>query len=72
MENRQGERVRREFVLLTNIVRYAGEQPCEAPAPFEPMKAPTPLKTAPEPETPTPAPSFFQRMKGRVRGWFGK
>jgi len=72
MENRAGERVRREFVLLTNIIRYAGEQPCEPPVPFDVTKPPAPLKTAPEPVTPPPAPSFFQRMKQRVRGVFGK
>ena len=72
MENREGERVRREFVLLTNIIRYAGEQPCEAPAPFEVTKPPAPLKTAPEPEPEPAKPSFFQRMKQKVHGWFGK
>ncbi len=71
VENRDGERVRREFVLLTNVVRYAGEQPCEAPAPMETLKLPSALKTTPEPPPP-PATSSFQRLKQRVRGWFGK
>jgi hypothetical protein len=72
MENRDGQRVRREFALLTNVVRYAGEQPCEAPAPMEPAKGPSALKTTPEPASPQPAASFSERFKKRVRGWFGK
>jgi hypothetical protein len=72
MENRDGQRVRREFVLLTNVVRYAGEQPCEAPAPIEILKLPSALKTTSEPAAPQPAASFSERFKQRVRGWFGK
>ncbi len=72
MENRAGERVRREFVLLTNVVRYAGEQPCELRAPMEFLKAPAALKTASEAVPAPPTPSLFQRLKQRVRGWFGK
>jgi hypothetical protein len=72
MENRAGERVRREFVLLTNVVRFAGEQTCELPAPMEFLKSPTALKTAPEPVPAAPTPSLFQRAKQRVKGWFGK
>ena len=33
LEDEEGHRVRREYALLGNIVRYAGERPCEAPAP---------------------------------------
>jgi hypothetical protein len=72
MENRDGQRVRREFVLLTNVVRYAGEQSCEASAPIETLKLPTALKTTPEPAATEPAAPFLERFKKRVRGWFGK
>jgi hypothetical protein len=72
MENRDGQRVRREFVLLTNVVRYAGEQPCEAPSAIDTQKLPAALKTAPEPAAPQPAAPFFERLKNRVRGWLGK
>jgi hypothetical protein len=72
MENRDGQRVRREFVLLTNVVRYAGEQPCEAPAPMDTRKLPSDLKTTPEPQSPPPAAPFSERFKKRVKGWFGK
>ena len=30
MEKKDGQRVRREYALLGNVVRFAGEQPCEA------------------------------------------
>jgi hypothetical protein len=72
MENREGQRVRREFVLLINVVRYAGERPCEAPAPVDSLKAPSGLKDIPETVAPPPAASFWERSKKRVRGWFGK
>ncbi len=70
MDDRDGKRVRREFVLLTNVVRFAGEQPCEAPAPVETMSGPTPVQTAPEPAP--PAEGFVTRMKKRVGSWFGR
>lgn len=72
MENRDGQRVRRESVLLTNVVRYAGEQPCEAPVQIETLKLPSALKTSPGPVDPKPAAPFFERLKKRVQGWFGK
>lgn len=72
MENRDGQRVRREFVLLTNVVRYAGEQTCEALAPLETLKLPSALKTTPEASPPQPAATFSERFKQRLRGWFGK
>lgn len=72
LDNRDGQRVRREFVLLTNVVRYAGEQPCEAPVPVEALKSPSALQTLPEPEPTQPTEKFSERVKKRVRGWFGK
>ncbi|MBZ5623401.1 MAG: hypothetical protein LAQ69_32455 [Acidobacteriia bacterium] len=71
MENRDGQRVRREFVLLTNVVRYAGENPCEAPQPLDALRQPSVLETAPEP-APPPAATFSERFKKRLRGWFGR
>lgn len=79
LENDDGQRVRREFALLGNIVRYAGEQACEAPGP--PLAV---LDTAGSPGAPAAAPpaapaageSFWQRFRTRLRtmtkGWFGK
>ena len=72
VENRDGQRVRREFVMIANIVRFAGEQPCEPPVPIDFLKSPTALKTAPEPATPANAPGFFQRAVQRVKRLFAK
>jgi hypothetical protein len=72
LDNRDGQRVRREFVLLTNVVRYAGEQPCEAPLPVEALKSPAALQTLPEPEPAQPTEKFSERVKKRIRGLFGK
>jgi len=77
LENADGQRVRREYALLGNLVRYAGERACEAPPP--PLVA---LQTAPgaggppaEASPPAPSESFGQRFKKRWRaltkGLFG-
>lgn len=69
LENTDGQRYRREYAFLTNIVRRAGERPCEA-APAETAAAPAPLTTAPEPSAKQ---SFTQRLRNRLRaltrGW---
>jgi hypothetical protein len=66
VENKQGQRVRRSYAFLTNIVRYAGEQPCEA-APLETVRASAPLPSGPEPQ---PAAGLLERMRARVRRLF--
>ncbi len=65
MEKKDGQRYRREYALLTNVVRFAGEYPCEtAPPLIETLKAPTP---APIPTSePPPAESFAERIKKRL------
>lgn len=74
MEKKDGERHRRNYALLANVVRYAGEESCEAPAPHESVTAPTPLKVV----TPGPAPkeSLARRarkgMRALVRKWLGR
>lgn len=75
MEKQDGQRVRREYAFIGNIVRYAGDRACESLPPVT-QKAPgaTPLPLLPP--LPQPAqPSFAQRLQQRVksitRGWFG-
>ncbi|HEY1339292.1 MAG TPA: hypothetical protein VGF59_17385 [Bryobacteraceae bacterium] len=65
VEKSDGKRYRREYALLGNIIRFAGERPCEAPA-VETVHAPAPLPVA---ETPAPAPteSFAERVKRRLK-----
>jgi hypothetical protein len=72
MERKDGQRYRREYALLTNAIRFAGEHPCEAPAPPVTVKAPAVLpkdQTAPAPQ---PAkPSFGERLKQHWRALTG-
>ncbi|SPF52772.1 conserved exported hypothetical protein [Candidatus Sulfopaludibacter sp. SbA4] len=75
IEKKDGQRYRREYVLLTNVVRFAGEYPCETvPSPVETLKTRVVQSTIPTSEPP-PAESFTQRMKKRlvaiVHGKFG-
>ena len=43
MEKKDGPRVRREYAMLGVAVRFAGEQPCEAPLQPPTVQNPTPL-----------------------------
>ncbi len=78
IQKSDGQRYRRSYALLGNIVRYAGEQPC-APAPpvfdLETLKpASAPASAAPPP--PPPRETFMQRVKKKLnaltRGRLGK
>ena len=69
VEKPDGQRYRREYALLSNIVRYAGEYPCETVPPvfdLQTLKTLAALPAAPTPP-PQPAESFLQRMKKRLR-----
>jgi len=72
VEKKDGQRYRRAYAFITNIVRFAGEQPCEA-APPQTLVAQAPLPVAAQEEQ--PADSFAQRFRKRLRaltkGWFG-
>jgi hypothetical protein len=65
VENKQGQKVRRSYAFLTNIIRYAGEQSCET-ARLEPAQA-APLPSGPKPER---VASLLERMRARVRRLF--
>jgi hypothetical protein len=82
LQKNDGLRYRREYALLTNIVRFAGERPCEAVPPAQTL-IPTPAPSSalangasapPAAATPAAAPreAFLERVKKRLRGWFGK
>jgi Bacterial SH3 domain len=70
MENKEGQRVRREYVLMTNLVRFAGEQPCEAPPPPVEVKSPAPLPVAAA--EPPPKQGWLDGLKRRWRSWRSK
>jgi hypothetical protein len=70
LEKSDGHKYRREYALLGNVVRYAGERPCELPAPVWVAKG----KDAPPAAAPAPVAEegFGKRMKEKVKGWFGR
>ena len=74
IEKKDGQRYQRKYAFLTNVVRYAGEQACDAPAPQENLSTPAPLKVAsPQPQPPE---SFSRRTRKRfralIRKWLGR
>jgi hypothetical protein len=66
---------RRDYALLGNIVRYAGDRACEVPAPVWVPKTPAPgapTQVAQAVSPPPPAESFTERVRKKVKGWFQK
>jgi hypothetical protein len=72
LEKDDGQRVRREYALLGNVVRYAGERPCEVPPPMYVAKVAGGTAVAAAEAPTAAAESFSQRIRQRVKGWFRK
>jgi len=70
VEKKDGQRYRRQYAVLNTVVRFAGEQPCELPPPVDFGITPAVPPTAAAP--PPPAESFWQRVKRKLKGWFGR
>ena len=78
VEKNDGNRYRRSYALLTNIVRFAGEKPCTVEAienPHVPVDAY--VASAAQPDNRAEAStSMYDRFKGKLAGlrkrWFGK
>jgi hypothetical protein len=68
MDKKDGQRMRREFTLQGNSVRYAAEQPCEAAPPPLEVKSPAPLPVAEAPSAP-PKESTWEGIKRRWKAW---
>ena len=65
MDKKDGTRVRREYALLGQNIRFAGEQPCEQRAAPVTPQAPTPLSVA---QAPAPAKeSWIERIKRKLK-----
>jgi hypothetical protein len=58
VQKADGQRYRREYAFLSNVVRFAGESPCEAPPPL-------PLKPAAAPAAPSPAAPTVKKPLGQ-------
>jgi uncharacterized protein YgiM (DUF1202 family) len=73
MEKKDGQRYRRDYAFITNVVRYAGEQSCDAPPVPQNAASPAPLKVGPESQ---PTESLMKRARNRLRAltrrWMGK
>jgi hypothetical protein len=67
VENKDGQRVRREYALLVNIVRRAGEAPCEA-APKVDVTAGKGVLVPETPEAPATVPKegLFKRIRRKL------
>jgi hypothetical protein len=67
VEKQDGQRYRREYALLGNIVRFAGEKPCEAAASPFTVKVAAALPGASTPEPPPPPETLLQRFKRKLK-----
>jgi len=71
VEKKDGQRYRRQYAVMNTLVRFAGEQPCELPPPVDFGNSPAaPLTAAAAPQPPSE--SFSQRVKKKLKGWFGR
>jgi hypothetical protein len=70
-EKKDGQRVRREYALMGVAIRFAGEQPCEAPPSPPTVQNPSRLPALDEPP-PQPRPGVAERLKKLWHGWTGK
>jgi len=64
MDKKDGSRMRRQFTLQGNSVRFASEAACEAPPPALEVTSPAPLPVA-ETAAPPPKESLWQSLKRR-------
>lgn len=66
-ESSDGQRVRREFALLGNIVRFAGQTPCEAAPPLEVAQSATPEGSRTAAPAAAHTGTLAQRIKEKVK-----
>ncbi len=71
MEKNDGQRVRREYAVLGNAIRSAGEQPCEAPQAPAFAQSPTPIAVT-EAAPDAPHEGFAEKLKKRWHALIGK
>jgi hypothetical protein len=76
IQKKDGRRYRQIFALLTNVVRFAGERPCETAPSVQNLimaSSSTPAPAAAVAPGPEPAKeSILARAKKSLRAWFGK
>jgi hypothetical protein len=74
--NDDGGRVQRNYAFIVNVVRFAGEQPCEPPVTFSPGEG-VPARVTPVPGGGRPpAASLYTRLKSGLgalaKKWFNR
>jgi hypothetical protein len=76
IQKKDGQRYRRSYALLGNMVRFAGDRPCEAPLSVQNLIASSSSIASPVVTAPSSAEgakeSLLERTKKRVHAWFSK
>lgn len=77
VEKKDGIRYRQQFALLSNVIRFAGERPCETQGQVQDLAAAGASKPGngltPNPTAPPPSkPSLVERVKRKLHSLFGK
>jgi hypothetical protein len=72
VEDSQGQRTRREYAFLTNIVKYAGERPCEASSEKMLTVAEHGVSGHGNGLNQTASVSLTARIRERLRRWLGR
>jgi hypothetical protein len=72
VEKSDGKRYRREYALLSNIVRFAGEGPCEVPPSPLTLQSPANLPAGNTTAAKPPSESFVQKVERKLRALTSK
>jgi hypothetical protein len=70
VQAKDGRMVRRQYAVMQNLVRFAGEEPCVLPPPVD-FANPGPPPSAAAPVAQAQQPSLWQRLKNRLKSLRG-
>ena len=71
IEKKDGQRYRRQYAVLGNLIRLAGEEPCVLPPPVD-FANPAATPAAPAPPAQNPPESLGPGIKKRWHSWRGR
>lgn len=75
LQKKDGSKSRREYAMLTNIVRFAGERSCETQTPAQELvaaAAPQSGNAADSKKIAESKPALIERVKQKMHSWFRK